>query len=109
MVGALNRDTNSPNENTRRIQVQINKIPKLFNNGIEQFVSNETGRFFERFNLKDDFLKTDPLMWHKNEKFLKGLELVNKFIQLREESSLWKNIINCLQKTKNRNSSYFKL
>jgi len=78
MVGALNRDTNSPNENTKRIQVQINKIPELFNNGIEQFVSNETGRFFERFNLKDDFLKTDPLMWHKNENFVKGLELVNK-------------------------------
>ncbi|XP_071580212.1 uncharacterized protein [Temnothorax nylanderi] len=78
MVNALNRETESSNKNKKRIKVQIDKIPEIVNNGIEQFVSTETRRFFKRFDLNDEFLKTEPLTWHKNESFVKGLELVNK-------------------------------
>ena len=78
MVNALNRETESSNENLKRVQVEIDEIPEIINNGIEQFVSADTKRFFERFNLNDEFLRTEPSTWPKNESFVKGLELVNK-------------------------------
>jgi len=57
----LNHKTESSNENEKGIQVQIDKIPKIINNGIEQFISIKTRGFFEKFDLNGEFLKTEPL------------------------------------------------
>ena len=78
MVNALNHETESSNENVKRVQVQIDKIPEMIKNGIEQFVPADTKRFFERFNLNDEFFRTEPSTWPENESFVKGLELVSK-------------------------------
>ncbi|XP_036340626.1 uncharacterized protein LOC118749994 [Rhagoletis pomonella] len=78
MVKALNRETDELEENVKRIKVEINQIPEIINNGIEQFVSNKTRKFFTRFDLSDEFLNTDPSQWHKNEDFVKALSLVEK-------------------------------
>ncbi|CAH1107405.1 unnamed protein product [Psylliodes chrysocephalus] len=78
MVNALNRETELLIKNEKRIQIQIDEIPPIINDRIEQFVTSETREFFKRFELDDEFLMTDPLTWHQNECFVKGLELVNK-------------------------------
>jgi hypothetical protein len=78
MVNALNRETELSIKNEKRIQILIDEIPEIINDGIEQFVSSETREFFKRFDLNDEFLMTDPSTWHQNESFVKGLELVNK-------------------------------
>uniref|UniRef100_A0A0K8VFP7 Uncharacterized protein n=1 Tax=Bactrocera latifrons TaxID=174628 RepID=A0A0K8VFP7_BACLA len=86
MVSALYREADISEENTKKINVQINQIPEIMNNGIKQFVSNKTRKFFTRFDISDEFLNIDPSQWHKNEDFINALNLVKKLKVVNDPS-----------------------
>ena len=86
MVDALNNDMESSEEHEKRIHITINNIPEIIKNGLEQFVSTKTKGVFTRFDMNDDFLKTEPSLWHKNESYIECLELVNKLTVVNDSA-----------------------
>jgi len=43
--------------------------------GIENFISKNSRRFFDRFSINTEFLEKHPSEWIKNDNFRKGLQI----------------------------------
>lgn len=48
------------------------------NYGIQQFISQQSKRFFERFSIPMDFIEKDPTTWANEDSFKTGMEIVKK-------------------------------
>jgi len=78
---------------------------------MEQYISIEIRKFFEKFDLNDKFLKIESLMWHKNGSFLKGLEVINKLKVVNDSAERVVKLIEDYNKLfmKNEQKHYFRL
>lgn len=70
-------DSNDLVENVKRIQLKPDAVKIFVQKDLHDFVTANTHKFFDRFEISTNFLNEDPLKWNKNEAYNKGKNLIN--------------------------------
>lgn len=98
-------------QNTKRITINSQDILEVVNNGIEQFVSVETKAFFERFEIKTDFLKLNPATWHEDQSYTEAAEMLHNLKVVNDTAERGVKLIEDYNKlfTKNEQQKQFVL
>ncbi|XP_050530606.1 uncharacterized protein LOC126899603 [Daktulosphaira vitifoliae] len=76
MVNSLNNREEDPCTN-KRIVVGVNEIYDFKNKNIDDFISTESKKLFERYDIETDFLNINPLSWKDNSQYIRGKIIVN--------------------------------
>ena len=77
MVEGLDQIDSSENS-VKKLKIFPNDVEIFLTRGIENFISQNTGGFFERFSIPMDFLLKDPLECEDDSSFQIRLEIVEK-------------------------------
>ena len=62
MVKALDKTDTSENS-VKKFEIFPNDVDIFLTKGIENFISQKTRGFFDRFSIQMDFLQKDPIEW----------------------------------------------
>lgn len=57
-------------------RVEVNNVESLYGLNIDSFITSQSRRFFERFEINTDFLEIDPSEWPHNDGYNEGLNRV---------------------------------
>lgn len=76
MLLEINMSEDSNENYCNRIQMNLKDIDNLREKEMDSFVTAQSLKFFERFEISKDFLKIDPSMWPQDPNFLAGLKVV---------------------------------
>lgn len=74
MVSALSKNT----KHQKVLQATEIELKSYKNKEIHDFISINTKKFFERFNIATSFLSIDPSEWNDNEDYKKGLNILKE-------------------------------
>ena len=77
MVEALDKNDSSGNS-VKKFEIFLNDVEIFLTKGIENFISQKTRGFFDRFSIPMDFLQEDPLEWEDGNSFQIRLEIIKK-------------------------------
>ena len=77
MVNALDKIDTSENS-VKKFDIFPNDEENFLTKGTENFISQKTRGFFDRFSIPMDFLQKDPLEWKDDNCFQIGLEIIKK-------------------------------
>lgn len=78
MISKLN-DSEDINLNTpKKIQLNSEDVDDFIIKQMDSFVTPQTRRFFERFDINDSFLEIDPVHWPEDENYQYGLKTVTE-------------------------------
>lgn len=102
------------NENAKiikRVILKKERIADVIDNGLEQFVSSTTARFFERFNIDKSFLELDPSIWPTHECYQSAFVYLNKLKVVNDVAERGVKLIEDYNKllTKNEEQTQFLL
>ena len=56
----------------------MNDVENFLTKRIENFISQKTRGFFDRFSIPMDFFQKDPREWEEDSSFQIGLEIIKK-------------------------------
>jgi hypothetical protein len=78
MTNKLLGSTDEPSEHGRAVNLKVKKekVKYVVDGGLVNLVTKETFTFFDRFNIKTEFLRQHPNTWHENNDFQEGLKIV---------------------------------
>ena len=62
----------------KKFEIFPNDVENFLTKGIENFISQKTRRFFDRFSVPMNFLQKDPPEWEDDNSFQIGLEMIKK-------------------------------
>jgi len=65
----------SEDDNVKKISVDPKNVTRYLGVGIENFISKNSRRFFDRLSINTEFLEKHPSEWIKNDNFRKGLQI----------------------------------
>jgi hypothetical protein len=77
MVESL-KFNDSSDESMKKLIINLKNVPNYLNYGIQQFISQQSKRFFERFSIPMDFIEKDPTTWTNEDSFKTGMKIVKK-------------------------------
>lgn len=75
MVQSL-KFNDSTDESMKRLIINAKNVPNYLNCGIEQFISQQSKHFFERFSIPMDFIEKDSTTWANEDSFKIGMEII---------------------------------
>ena len=74
---ALDKIDTSENS-VKKCEIFPNDVENFLTTAIENFISQKTRGFFDRFSSPIDFLQKDPIEWEDDNSFQIGLEIIKK-------------------------------
>lgn len=77
LVNEMTKENNIDTDDPKRINVTLNEIPHFLTKQLTDFVTPNTINFFQRFNIKTNFLSKDPQHWHSDAEYQNGLKSIN--------------------------------
>ena len=77
MVKALDKIDTSVNS-VKNFEIFLNDVEDFLTKDIENFISQKTRGFLDRFFIPMDLLQNDPIEWEDGNSFQIGLEIIKK-------------------------------
>ena len=70
--------TDEPSDHSRVVKPKVRKeqLKEVVDGGLLNLLTKETFTFFDRFNIKRDFLRQHPNTWPQNNDFQEGMKIV---------------------------------
>lgn len=76
MLLELNIDEENNDDCPKRITINLKDIDNLCDKEMDHFITSQSLNFFDRFEINNEFLSTDPSLWSQDERFVAGLRKV---------------------------------
>ena len=71
-----NNDDDEEGEEMKQVLIHNSEVSEVCEQGIDQFISSDTLKFFEKLNLNTEWIKRDPEEWEKDDQYNKSKEIV---------------------------------
>lgn len=76
MVLEMTTNDHADENDANRIQIDVGNKDSWYSKQMDSFVTAQTFKFFERFEINPGFLKTDPAKWPEHPDYIAGFEIV---------------------------------
>ena len=77
MLKALDK-IDASESSVKKFEIFPNDVENFLTRGIDNFISQKTRGFFDRFSIPMDFLQKDPIEWEDDNSFQIGPEIIKK-------------------------------
>ena len=103
MVKSFYENTMDPEEpSIKKYEVTVDGVEALYDKDLSHFTNSQSLKFFERFKLKKNFLKSNPESWNTRQSYVENREKLKKLLVVNDCSEravhLTQEYINILTK-----------